>query len=70
MFPYDVITEGAEMEQGIYKIRFDLFANGNHQSDSKDLQRLVTSCETDFIYDEKSNLTETDQYSYRLLPGS
>ena len=68
--PYDVITEGAEMEQGIYKIRFDLFVNGNHESDSKDLEGLVTSCETDFIYDEKSNLTETDQHSYRLLPGS
>ena len=64
-----MITEGAEMEQGIYKIRFDLFASGNHESDSKDLEGLVTSCETEFIYDEKSVLTETDQYSFRLLPG-
>ena len=67
--PYHVITEGAEMEQGIYKIRFDLFVNGNHDSDSKDLEGQVTSCETEFIYDEKSVLTETDQYSFRLLPG-
>lgn len=67
--PYHVITEGAEMEQGIYKIRFDLFVNGNHESDSKDLEGQVTSCETEFIYDEKSVLTETDQYSFRLLPG-
>ena len=57
------------MEQGIYKIRFDLFVSGNHESDSKDLEGLVTSCETEFIYDEKSVLTETDQYSFRLLPG-
>ena len=64
-----MITEGAEMEQGIYKIRFDLFVSGNHESDSKDLEGLVTSCETEFIYDEKSVLTETDQYSFRLLPG-
>lgn len=64
-----MITEGAEMEQGIYKIRFDLFVNGNHESDSKDLEGQVTSCETEFIYDEKSVLTETDQYSFRLLPG-
>ena len=63
-----MITEGAEMEQGIYKIRFDLFVSGNHESDSKDLEGLVTSCETEFIYDEKSVLTETDQYSFRLLP--
>ena len=68
--PYHVITEGAEMEQGIYKIRFDLFVSGNHESDSKDLEGLVTSCETEFIYDEKSVLTETDQYSFRLLPGN
>ena len=46
------------MEQGIYKIRFDLFVNGNHESDSKDLEGQVTSCETEFIYDEKSVLTE------------
>ena len=65
-----MITEGAEMEQGIYKIRFDLFVSGNHESDSKDLEGLVTSCETEFIYDEKSVLTETDQYSFRLLPGN
>ena len=64
-----MITEGAEMEQGIYKIRFDLFVSGNHESDSKDLEGLVTSCETEFIYDEKSVLSETDQYSFRLLPG-
>ena len=64
-----MITEGAEMEQGIYKIRFDLFMSGNHESDSKDLEGLVISCETEFIYDEKSILTETDQYSFGLLPG-
>ena len=64
-----MITEGAEMEQGIYKIRFDLYMSGNHESDSKDLEGVVTSCETEFIYDEKSILSETDQYSFRLLPG-
>ena len=58
------------MEQGIYKIRFDLYKSGNHESDSKDLTGEVTSCETEFIYDEKSTLSETDQYSFRLLPGT
>ena len=69
--PYDIVTDGAEMEQGIYSIQFHLFENGDDSIDSKNLDGFVKTCKTDFIYDETYDIYDEYTYkAYKLLSGS
>ena len=64
------MTEGAEMEQGIYRIQFHLFENGDESTASKNLTDFVKTCRTDFIYDETYDIFNEYTYkAYKLLSG-
>lgn len=65
--PFNVVTQGAEMEQGIYKIVFDLFRNGDMDQTGKNLTDFVMTCETDYIFDQDDSESEAE---FLLLPGS
>ena len=68
--PFEIVTEGAEMEQGIYSIQFHLFENGDESTASKNLTDFVKSCKTDFIYDETYDIFDEYTYkAYKLLSG-
>ena len=68
--PFEIVTEGAEMEQGIYSIQFHLFENGDESTASKNLTDFVKTCQTDFIYDETYDIFNEYTYkAYKLLSG-
>ena len=68
--PFEIVTEGAEMEQGIYSIEFHLFENGNETTSSKNLTGFLKTCRTDFIYDEAYDIFDEYTYkAYKLLSG-
>ena len=58
------------MEQGIYRIQFHLFENGDESTASKNLTDFVKTCSTDFIYDETYDIFNEYTYkAYKLLSG-
>lgn len=58
------------MEQGIYRIQFHLFENGDESTASKNLTDFVKTCRTDFIYDETYDIFNEYTYkAYKLLSG-
>ena len=68
--PFEVLTDGAEMEQGIYSMQFHLFENGDESTSSKNLTGYIKTCKTDVIYDVNNDIFDEYSYKqYKLLSG-
>jgi len=76
----DVLQTDAEFDQGIYKMVFDLYENGNKDDTGKgevDEDSFVMSCQTGFIWDGEESATVDDLIAanagldeFKLKPGS
>ena len=69
--PFEALTEGAEMEQGIYSMQFHLFENSDELTASKNLTGFIKTCKTDVIYDGNNEIFDEYTYKqYKLLSGT